>query len=173
MSEEVIAEETQRRIQAAHPSIVAITAYWREKAGQRSMPSRADIDPVDLKSHLPGISLVDVVPDARRFVYRLVGTYQVAQRGADPTGRSVLEAYYAADREETVGIYEYVVRTKRPFCYSGPYNAPDGLIEDEDIVFLPLSDNGRDVNMVLVYAHSRIFNPRDEASFILRRGQES
>lgn len=172
MFEDVTAEEIERLIQAAHPSIVAITAYWREKAGQRSMPSRADIDPVDLKAHLPGISLVDVVPDARRFVYRLVGTYQVAQRGADPTGRSVLDAFYGADQEETVSVYEYVVRNKRPFCYSGPYNAPDGLIEDEDIVFLPLSENDRDVNMVLVYAHSRIFNPRDDASFILRRSQE-
>ena len=171
MFEDVTAEETERRIQAAHPSIGAITAYWRGKAGERSMPRRADIDPFDLKAHLPGISLVDVVPDARRFVYRLVGTYQVAQRGADPTGRSVLDAFYGTDQEETIGIYQYVVTNKRPFCFSGPYDAPDGLIEDEDIVFLPLSDNDCDVNMVLVYAHSRIFNPRDE-SFILRRGQE-
>jgi hypothetical protein len=172
MFEDVTAEEIERRIQAAHPSIVAITAYWREKAGQRSMPSRADIDPVELKPHLPGVTLVDVVPDERQFVYRLVGTHQVAQRGSDPTGQSVIDAYYATDLEETLSIYSYVVRNKRPFLYTGPYNAPDGLIEDEDIVFLPLSDNDSDVNMVLVYAYSRIYNPRDDASFILRRSQE-
>ncbi|TXH35011.1 MAG: hypothetical protein E6Q98_16500 [Rhodospirillaceae bacterium] len=109
---------------------------------------------------------------SRQFVYRLVGTHQVAQRGSDPTGLSVIDAYHATDLEETLSVYNYVVRNRRPFLYTGPYNAPDGLIEDEDIVFLPLSDNDSDVNMVLVYAYSRIYNPRDDASFILRRGQE-
>jgi hypothetical protein len=172
MFEDVTAEEIERRIRAADPSIGAVAAYWRQKAGQRSMPSRADIDPLELKQYLPGIGLVDVVPDERRFVYRLAGTHQVAQRGNDPTGRSVIEAFYGTDLEEALAIYSYVVTHKRPFCYLGPYRAPDGLLEDEDLVFLPLSDNDQDVNMILVYAHARIFHPRDEGSLILRRGRD-
>ena len=55
--------------------------YWEEKRRGRLMPSRADIDPLELRRYLPGIILIDVVDDARRYVYRLVGTREVAMRG--------------------------------------------------------------------------------------------
>jgi hypothetical protein len=47
---------------------------------------RADIDPTTIpRQILPGISLIDVVPDDRRYVYRLVGTGDVAEWS--PAGR--------------------------------------------------------------------------------------
>ena len=47
--------------------------YWLAKRGDRPMPRRSDLDPTEIPAHLlPGITLVDVVPDARRYVYRLV-----------------------------------------------------------------------------------------------------
>jgi hypothetical protein len=56
------------------------------------MPSRADIDPTEIVPFLPGIMLVDVVADERRFVYRLVGTREVAMRGRDPTGKTKMSS---------------------------------------------------------------------------------
>ena len=52
----------------------AIYEYWERKRGDRLMPARRDIDPTEFVPHLPGIMLVDVVADERRYVYRLVGT---------------------------------------------------------------------------------------------------
>ena len=74
-----------------HPAVRAIYEYWDRKRGDRRMPARRDIDPTEFVPHLPGIMLVDVVADERRYVYRLVGTREVEARGRNPTGRPVGE----------------------------------------------------------------------------------
>jgi hypothetical protein len=104
MDRSITQEEFERRIAACHPSVRAVYDYWRTKRGNRLMPSRKEIDPADLKPCLPSIILLDVVPDARRFVYRLVGTKEVAERGYDPTGRPVSEAFFAKTAEETLNL---------------------------------------------------------------------
>jgi len=168
MYEDVSEEEVEHRIISSHESVRAVVAYWRKKCGGGLMPRRADIDPADLKPYLPCIILVDVVPDERRFVYRLVGTHEVAGRGFDPTGLSVREAFYAESEEAGLSTYEYVVRERRPFCFRDPYVTPDNWYEHEDTVYLPLSADGTVVNMILVYSHSLDFKPRIIDSLIMR-----
>jgi hypothetical protein len=162
-------EETEARVAASHPDIRSMVDYWRGKAGIRRMPRRTDIDPGDLKTFLPRITLVDVVPDARRFVYRLVGTEEVASRGNDPTGRSVAEAYFAAAPEESLIYYEYVARHGEPCCFRGDYHAPDGALEKQDVIFLPLSEDGEAVSIILVFYYDYRFHPRVEDSSVLLR----
>ena len=77
-----------------HERVRAIYRYWDGKRNGRLMPSRADLDPVDIPKLLPDICLVDVVPDARRYVYRLIGTNECAMRGRDPTGQAVKDGYF-------------------------------------------------------------------------------
>jgi hypothetical protein len=168
MYESITQEEIERRIAACHPSARALYDYWRAKRGNRLMPSRKEIDPADLKPYLPSIILLDVVPDARRFVYRLVGTKEVSERGYDPTGRPVSEAFFAKTAEETLNLYGYIVRERAPFCFRDPYEAPDGQIEHEDIIYLPLSSNGTDVDMILVYSYSYQFRSRMSSFSVLR-----
>jgi hypothetical protein len=162
-------EETEARIAASHPDIRSMVDYWRKKAGERRMPRRTDIDPVEIKAFLPRVTLVDVVPDARRFVYRLVGTEEVASRGADPTGRSVGEAYFAASAEESLMYYEYVSCHAEPYCFRDKYHAPDGALEKQDVIFLPLSEDGTAVSMILVFYYDHKFHPRVEESSVLLR----
>jgi hypothetical protein len=160
-------EETEARIAASHADIRAMVGYWRGKAGARRMPCRTDIDPVEIKVFLPRITLVDVVPDARRFVYRLVGTEEVASRGNDPTGRSVAEAYFASSPEESLWYYEYVAQHGEPYCFRGDYRAPDGALEKQDVIFLPLSEDGETVSIILVFYYDYRFHPRVEDSSVL------
>ena len=68
-----------------HGSLRNLYNYWNTQRGARLMPGRSDLDPVDLKPILPVLILIDVVPDARRYVYRLVGTREAEMRGSDPT----------------------------------------------------------------------------------------
>ncbi|WP_395020375.1 PAS domain-containing protein [Dongia sp.] len=158
--DDVTEAEVVRRIAASHDSVRSLYAYWRGRSNGCAMPSRGDIDPVDFPRHLPSVTLVDVVPDQRRFVYRLVGTQEVAGRGGDPTGQAVGDAYYGESREAALGSYEYVVRSCRPFCVRDPYTTADGWEEQEDTLYLPLSADRTNVNMVLVYTHSATFRPR-------------
>lgn len=168
MYEDVSAVEVERRIAASHWTVGAVYEYWRQKAAGRPMPMRADIDPADLKPYLPAIMLVDVVHDTRRFVYRLVGTHEVAGRGRDPTGLSVAEAFYAGSAEEALAAYEYVARERRPFCFCEPYVTPDGWQEREDTVYLPLTRDGETVGVILVYAYTYGFKARGAASLVVR-----
>jgi hypothetical protein len=168
MYESITNEEIERRIAACHPSVRAVYDYWRAKRGDRLMPSRKEIDPADLKPCLPSIILLDVVADARRFVYRLVGTKEVSERGYDPTGRPVSEAFFARTAEETLNLYSHIVRERAPFCFRDPYEAPDGQTEHEDIIYLPLSGNGTDVDMILVYSYNYQFRSRINGCSFLR-----
>jgi hypothetical protein len=163
----ISAEDMEARVAASHPDIQTMVAYWRDKAGGRRMPARKDIDPSELIPFLSRIGLVDVVDDERRFVYRLVGTADVAMRGYDPTGKSVAEGFFGPNVEEALAYYDYVARYAEPYCYRGPYRAPDGALENEDVIFLPLSEDGDTVNMILFFYHSYEFNPRVEHSSVL------
>src|SRR5215470_982711 len=74
------------------PKAVALYQYWNARRGIRLMPSRADIDPVEMRQWLPRIMLVDVDPEGK-FTYRLVGTQIVDLLGVNPTGRPVETAW--------------------------------------------------------------------------------
>ena len=165
------AAEIEALIAQCHPEVRAVVAYWRAKAGTRRMPSRSDIDPAELKPHLPRISLIDVVPDERRFVYRLVGTEEAALRGYDPTGKSVGEGFFGPNRDLALKHYSYPVEHRAPFCYRGDFEVSDGSIENEDVVFLPLSDDDHTVNMILLFYHDYSDHPRVEPSSVLLQSQ--
>ena len=129
-------------------------AYWQEKCAGRRMPSRSDIDPSEIKQYLPHITLVDVVDDERRYVYRLVGTKEVELRGYDPTGRSVTDAFFAVSAENAVQNYDMARNMRAPFYVADPFQAVDRFIGEEDL-FLPLSNDGETVNMIMIFSVSR------------------
>ena len=139
------------QIAASSPSIREVHEYWHRKAGQRRMPSRGDIDPAELKRYLPRITLVDVVPDARHLVYRLTGTREVEQRGTDPTGKPVKDAYFGPSSDEVMRRYDYVIQHRAPYYFRGGFDMGEKFVDREEILFLPLSENGDDVNMIMVF----------------------
>lgn len=136
-----------------HASVRALFDYWWAKRGTRQMPARGDIDPTELKALLPHLILIDVVPDARRYVYRLVGTHEVEMRGGDPTGKTVKDAFYAESADHTISFLDHVTRTRAPALYRGTYQPTSTRTQTEDTIFLPLSHDGAAVNMILVYGH--------------------
>lgn len=78
------------------------------------MPARSDIDPLDMPRRvLPGICIVDVVADERRYVYRLVGTGDAEVRGSNPTGKSVLEGFFGPSAADALSCYDRVVKSRR------------------------------------------------------------
>ena len=137
-----------------HVSLRQLHAYWNARRGARAMPARVDLDPVDLKALLPMLILIDVVPDARRYTYRLVGTREVEMRGRDPTGKSILEAYYGESAEDTTLYLDRVVQTREPVLYRGTYQPLRTRTQRDDVLFLPLSKDGEAVNMIMLLGHT-------------------
>lgn len=140
--------------ETCHPDIRLVLNYWQSKCAGRSMPARNDIDPIDIHRYLPYVTLVDVVEDERRFVYRLVGTKEVALRGRDPTGKSVAEAFFGRTVETVIAKYSTVCETRAPFHEHDNFQVVDRYVGEENL-FLPLSDDGVVVNKIMVFSINR------------------
>jgi len=136
--------------------LAPVFRYWDRKRGERRMPRRADIDPTEMIPFLPALMIVDVVPDARRYAYRLVGTREVQARGRDPTGRVVGEAFLGASRESVLANYNHVSLTGAPHIDLKTVITTGERLDNSHVIFLPLSEDGETVTQILVYTD---FNP--------------
>lgn len=134
------------------PRIRAVYNYWNGKRKGRRMPSRSDIDPVEIPTLLANIILVDVLEDLRRFFYRLVGTDIVDKRGFDPTGEQVGGAYFGPSAASALSHYEYIAASGNARFIDSPYVEPRGWYVYSERLMMPLSDDDKRVNMVFVYA---------------------
>jgi hypothetical protein len=122
--------------------------YWFSKRGNRVMPSRSDINPVEIPVLLPFLSLVDKVEG--QFRYRLVGTAVAQQFGHEMTGRPV--GFYVTPAEHALAqrrVYERIFSTAQPVFVTGEYRTKLGAIHSVSRLMLPLSDDGEKVNMVI------------------------
>jgi hypothetical protein len=126
-------------------------SYWRSKFEGDLLPRRSAIDPAEIKRFLPQLTIVEVVSDERRYVYRLVGTMEVEIRGRDPTGKSVLDGFFGPSLDDVLHCYDTVVATRRPFYDDEAYITPDGRFSDDETLFLPLSEDGATVSRILVF----------------------
>ena len=72
---------------ARYPEIDRALAYWRAKKGERAMPSRADIDPLEISKALPRVMMAEVSHDPLEFCYRLAGTGLFPMHGEELTGK--------------------------------------------------------------------------------------
>jgi hypothetical protein len=131
--------------------LLPLYRYWNSKRGTRKMPRRSDIDPAEMVPFLPRLMIVDVVDDARRYVYRLVGTREVDARGKDPTGRPVGEAFIGSSRERVLANYDRVSMTARPYVDTGTVITVQDKLDDSHVIFLPISEDDRKVTQILVY----------------------
>ncbi len=134
------------------PRIRAIYNYWDSKRHGHRMPSRADIDPVDIPNFLPNVILVDMEHDPFLLRYRLVGTDIVSKCGFDLTGKIVGDAYFGPDADSVLAHYRYIVETRDIRLADAPFVEPRGWYVYAERIIMPLSDDDDTVNMVFIYA---------------------
>jgi hypothetical protein len=128
--------------------------YWEARRAGRAMPARRDLEPGDLRTLLPYLTLIDH-PDGQ-FRYRLVGTAVSQELGRDMTGQSV--GSYISPPEYAaalMAIYERVFTTARPVFTTGEYRSATRAIHAISRLLLPLSEDGASVNMVVLTRISR------------------
>ena len=134
-----------------------IRDYWASKCGDRAMPRRADIDPLDLPpQHMPFLSILEVLPDRQDFRFRVIGTGITERLGRDSTGKTVREVYATADhetREWMLETYQAVVTHKRPVLKRGTLRMVQKEFVDFEAVHLPLSEDGERVSMLFGRTH--------------------
>lgn len=135
-----------------NPALEFLRSYWEERRGDRKMPSRADMNPADLKPYLGNIAMVDVLDGGAEFRYRVVGTLLTQYFLTDPTGKTLSEAWpnpkgpvASRARANLVNI----VQTRVVVHAWGTLDWSHFPGEAFDMLFVPLSDDGESVNMIL------------------------
>lgn len=133
------------------PLLNDFVAYWRRKKGDRLAPSRREFTPEEMPvAFLPHIYMFDVLPGPpRRFRFRLVGTAVVKEYGGDPTGKFADEVDMGAANKEIIAEYDLVVTTGQPVAAHKEFTKEDGRKLVYERVMLPLSDDGKNVNILL------------------------
>jgi hypothetical protein len=126
-----------------------LLAYWTSLKVGQSLPGRADLNPEQIKRHLPLVSLIDVMAGGYRL--RLAGTGLFSVYGGEITGRSLAEVYapdllaywklelhkIVQDAKPAMGLHDlsWLGRPELSLLW----------------LRLPLSSNGKDVDMILGY----------------------
>jgi hypothetical protein len=128
-------------------------SYWRAKCGERTMPSRCDLDPSEMLGWLSHTLLVDVVyggPEgtAQDFRFRLVGTDVVERYGKEFTGRCLSSLDLDGKTPEILDEYRRTVVRGRPQYYIDEFVQHSGRPMHYERLLMPLSDDGRTINML-------------------------
>jgi hypothetical protein len=141
-----------------HPVLACLHAYWKSKCSARAMPSRADIRASDIKEHLGWVILLDVLPEAKDFRYRLIGTLVTQYWLKDSTGKTVNEAFEEGGpvvQKAVLSVFRKCARDKCIVRSHGSAGWLPGGFERFDSIYMPLSDDGERVSHIL---HAFVFD---------------
>ena len=127
----------------------ALFDYWQRKRGDREMPARGDIDPVEIPPLLPILGLVDVLDGGARFRYRLMGTELVQIDGRDYTGRFLDEVLPEGDYADyVIGLFRETATERRPLYSESDFVGDRRVERKVRRLLMPLSDDGQVVDMI-------------------------
>lgn len=123
--------------------------YWLSKRADRSFPSRADIEPFELKPLLPCLIIADVHQNPLRIHFRLAGTAVTEANRCSMTGRWLDELDLCAGLETWLAIYQRVLDSRSPV-----FGLSSGTLDGIELFksawgIFPLSLDGTTINQVL------------------------
>lgn len=131
--------------------LLEVVDYWELVRGDRMMPKRDDIDPLRMSPHLlPHLELIDVdwQPNIR-FRWRLIGTHVTTAVARDCTGKSFEELYLGKDFEQVSAPFAWVANNAQPLRWYGTSGFIGKEWQSYEGIYLPLSDDGKTVDMIL------------------------
>jgi hypothetical protein len=141
-----------------------LLTFWQARLCGRTMPARADLDPIEMGLLLPNIFLVNVTAEPLDFNYRLLGTAIVDRSMRDYTGERLSDLPSQRAPSTIWSLYEEAVREQRPALAQVPHlNIPKLYVEMQA---LPLSNDGHSVNMLIgsvVFEHGSMYGSDEPA----------
>jgi hypothetical protein len=132
----------------ASPQLLRLIDYWETRRGPRRWPARRDIDPLDFPYVLGNVALIDVLDAPQRFRVRLFGDNLVRRIGMEITGKMLEAVPLPGFGDQFVRCCSEIVERGAPFRAKAEYVTDDRLSQQE-VVALPLSDDGQTINMLL------------------------
>lgn len=153
MPQTIEAQLSQRQLSSVvelqSQKLIDALEYWRSKCGDKGLPSRSEIDPIEMTSFLAGIMLVEVEQEPRRYRYRLVGTLITGMTDRDVTGQFWDEIYTHSQYDVLKASLDCVVESGKPCRSTGSANYVGKEFVAVEVLDLPLSTCGTEVDMIL------------------------
>jgi hypothetical protein len=129
------------------PILRQALAYWHKMRGARAMPARRDFDPAEVPALLPHVQLIDRVDG--RYRYRLVGTELVQVFGRDYTGQFPDDMFSDNRGPFICQVFDKVRAARQPMFLRSRYITAKNVEFAANRLYLPLSADGHEVNMIL------------------------
>jgi hypothetical protein len=130
-----------------------LARYWLSRWKDGAPPLRADISPRDVKSHLPGIAIMELHGNGS-VMCRLAGSALAMGLGIDPTGMDVIAITPPQFREARMSRYRRVANGAVSRCVKPHLTRFGATIMIEDIQ-LPLRPGEGNVPQILYHADWR------------------
>lgn len=131
---------------------------WRARRGAALMPARSAFDLNDLRPWMGNIVLLDVLADPPDLRFRLFGSNVALRQGRDLTGRRISEVGTLLARP-IIDSYNSVLSSGVPMLHWYHDTAQDSRDMRVARLLLPLSDNGRTVDKIMVASYARPVAP--------------
>jgi hypothetical protein len=130
-------------------------SHWKAIRGDRDLPLRKGLDPVNIPRLLDHIVLVQVLRDPETlafedFEFRLLGAYLDDRMLASYRRKKLSELPHKGPGSEVWKAYMEVVRTKKPLTIRQNYIGTAQHIKNAFEIYLPLSNTGELVDFVYV-----------------------
>lgn len=133
-----------------HPKLRQLYEYWDGKRAGRKMPSRADLDPLEMIFVIGNLILVDVLDETpARFRIRLHGTNLSRRAGYELTGKMLDELPVTEFRTLARQSFTQVATTGELTCGKRD-RIIDGRLARYETVIMPLSDDGNRVDRLII-----------------------
>ena len=139
---------TELQFQTFDPRLQRFYAYWRERRGARRFPARRDLDPADFTYVLGYVMLMEVHREPLRFRFRLHGSELVRHGGYDMTGKWIEDLHGEENRRALRERCLSLLDTGQP-QFVRSQRLLDGKLMRYEAVWVPLSDDGQTINMLM------------------------
>ncbi len=140
----------------------SVLDYWNSlRPSHYLIPLKSSFSPVAIPKALPFLQVVEKRSEDGEFVYRLIGTRLVRERGFDPTGMLVRDGFYGTSVARVIEDYALTIDEKQPLFDAETIREPGQEPVVDSALFLPMTDDDAVCRYVLVYSDATYYLKED------------
>ncbi len=137
-----------------HDLLKDACALWQKLRGERELPSRSDLDPVQVPAAmLPHMQLLDIEPGPPiRYRWRLIGTHITGALGRDSTGKYWDQLYVDSTLQSFKRGVELIQSYRRPIRCFGKSDFAQKHFQSFEAIEMPLSEDQKNIWTIWIVA---------------------
>jgi hypothetical protein len=135
-------------LQALDQRLQRFYADWDKSRKGRRFPAYGDLDPAYLNDMVGYLTAIEVRYNPLSFRFRLHGAELVRHGGYDMTGKEISELPGEENRRAFLERLHYLVESRQPQLVRSR-RMLDGRMIRYDALWVPLSDDGDTINLLL------------------------